>query len=48
MALDFEEFIDIVNADKNNFSEKAEVWINDVNKKLEDLEAKTKDCKRGS
>ena len=41
---EFEEFLEIVNSDKHNFSEKAEIWINDFSVKIDELEDKAKNA----
>src|SRR6056297_683195 len=40
LVIDFEEFLAHVNADKQDFYEKAELWIQDATNKIDELEEK--------
>lgn len=42
LVAEFEEFLEIVNADKQDFTDKVEGWIGDLGDKIEELEQKAK------
>lgn len=42
VVVEFEDFLQEVNADKQTFAEKAESWINDFTEKINELEEKAK------
>ncbi len=42
LVIDFEDFIKIVNEDKQDFYDKTEIWISDLSIKIEELEDKAK------
>lgn len=42
LVSEFEEFLEIVNADKQDFSDKLEGWINSLGDKIDELEQKAK------
>jgi len=44
LVTEFEEFLEIVNADKQDFSEKIESWINNLSYKIDELELKAKEA----